>query len=117
MSVVQDSTAGPPPQRAEDPAVAQEVHQLLERIQSWVNVPRLMQELGVTERHRIPVERLRVEASQLDTMRLQYLARGTNGPTYPQSTGTSVHDEDEPCLLYTSPSPRDGLLSRMPSSA
>ena len=27
--------------------------------------------------------------------------------------------EDEPraCLLYTSPSPRDGLLSRMPSSA
>ena len=24
---------------------------------------------------------------------------------------------DIPCLLYTSPSPRDGLLSRMPSSA
>ena len=24
---------------------------------------------------------------------------------------------NEPCLLYTSPSPRDGLLSRMPSSA
>ena len=24
---------------------------------------------------------------------------------------------DCPCLLYTSPSPRDGLLSRMPSSA
>ena len=24
---------------------------------------------------------------------------------------------DFPCLLYTSPSPRDGLLSRMPSSA
>ena len=27
----------------------------------------------------------------------------------------SVHKEA--CLLYTSPSPRDGLLSRMPSSA
>ena len=26
-------------------------------------------------------------------------------------------DEHEACLLYTSPSPRDGLLSRMPSSA
>ena len=26
-------------------------------------------------------------------------------------------DKLEPCLLYTSPSPRDGLLSRMPSSA
>ena len=27
------------------------------------------------------------------------------------------HREHEDCLLYTSPSPRDGLLSRMPSSA
>ena len=26
-------------------------------------------------------------------------------------------DIDTACLLYTSPSPRDGLLSRMPSSA
>ena len=26
-------------------------------------------------------------------------------------------DDPRPCLLYTSPSPRDGLLSRMPSSA
>ena len=26
-------------------------------------------------------------------------------------------NEDMVCLLYTSPSPRDGLLSRMPSSA
>ena len=26
-------------------------------------------------------------------------------------------DDYEDCLLYTSPSPRDGLLSRMPSSA
>ena len=25
--------------------------------------------------------------------------------------------KNKPCLLYTSPSPRDGLLSRMPSSA
>ena len=28
-----------------------------------------------------------------------------------------VHTWDKNCLLYTSPSPRDGLLSRMPSSA
>ena len=28
-----------------------------------------------------------------------------------------VFDFLTPCLLYTSPSPRDGLLSRMPSSA
>ena len=29
----------------------------------------------------------------------------------------SVRTQVIPCLLYTSPSPRDGLLSRMPSSA
>ena len=30
----------------------------------------------------------------------------------------AIHDTTlGPCLLYTSPSPRDGLLSRMPSSA
>ena len=28
-----------------------------------------------------------------------------------------IVDHPYPCLLYTSPSPRDGLLSRMPSSA
>ena len=28
-----------------------------------------------------------------------------------------VHWMHQACLLYTSPSPRDGLLSRMPSSA
>ena len=28
-----------------------------------------------------------------------------------------VEDDCRGCLLYTSPSPRDGLLSRMPSSA
>ena len=29
----------------------------------------------------------------------------------------NAHGTSTPCLLYTSPSPRDGLLSRMPSSA
>ena len=28
-----------------------------------------------------------------------------------------LRNESKGCLLYTSPSPRDGLLSRMPSSA
>ena len=30
---------------------------------------------------------------------------------------TPIESEVRNCLLYTSPSPRDGLLSRMPSSA
>ena len=29
----------------------------------------------------------------------------------------TIDTHDDICLLYTSPSPRDGLLSRMPSSA
>ena len=29
----------------------------------------------------------------------------------------NIYDRANSCLLYTSPSPRDGLLSRMPSSA
>ena len=40
------------------------------------------------------------------------LATGCFNPE--RSTGVFVIDS---CLLYTSPSPRDGLLSRMPSSA
>ena len=35
----------------------------------------------------------------------------------PAAGGTLVTTTDGICLLYTSPSPRDGLLSRMPSSA
>ena len=35
----------------------------------------------------------------------------------PQMAGPARDDRLEICLLYTSPSPRDGLLSRMPSSA
>ena len=33
------------------------------------------------------------------------------------ASGTGFEDGTYSCLLYTSPSPRDGLLSRMPSSA
>ena len=32
-------------------------------------------------------------------------------------SGLSGSGDGKDCLLYTSPSPRDGLLSRMPSSA
>ena len=32
-------------------------------------------------------------------------------------TGLGIDEALKACLLYTSPSPRDGLLSRMPSSA
>ena len=36
---------------------------------------------------------------------------------YPSDMGMAGGAMYKNCLLYTSPSPRDGLLSRMPSSA
>ena len=39
-----------------------------------------------------------------------------NGVAYGNNTFVAVGD-DGTCLLYTSPSPRDATLSRMPSSA
>ena len=41
----------------------------------------------------------------------------TNGVAATQFTQAIVRQVASLCLLYTSPSPRDGLLSRMPSSA
>ena len=38
-------------------------------------------------------------------------------PSVSVSAGTVDRGQISSCLLYTSPSPRDGLLSRMPSSA
>ena len=48
-----------------------------------------------------------------------------NGDSWHRHWGRGRNNEIQPshyrqandCLLYTSPSPRDGLLSRMPSSA
>ena len=39
------------------------------------------------------------------------------GKTFAFGIPMVEHINPESCLLYTSPSPRDGLLSRMPSSA
>ena len=36
---------------------------------------------------------------------------------YLEIYGDYIGEKAQDCLLYTSPSPRDGLLSRMPSSA
>ena len=46
----------------------------------------------------------------------QGMILGQDGSKMSKSRG-NVINPDETCLLYTSPSPRDGLLSRMPSSA
>ena len=42
---------------------------------------------------------------------------GVSSPGFEWAVDTIITNHANPCLLYTSPSPRDGLLSRMPSSA
>ena len=44
-------------------------------------------------------------------------ASATNIPSATSTVTGLLTSTDYACLLYTSPSPRDGLLSRMPSSA
>ena len=48
---------------------------------------------------------------------LVYATSTTLCPPLPSITTSLFHSRLKTCLLYTSPSPRDGLLSRMPSSA
>ena len=50
-----------------------------------------------------------------DTSGAIYTGRGDVVVVAQSEIGTPLHLGT--CLLYTSPSPRDGLLSRMPSSA
>ena len=45
------------------------------------------------------------------------MARGINKVIIVGNCGQDPETRYMPCLLYTSPSPRDRLLSRMPSSA
>ena len=62
----------------------------------------------------------------LDVRRTSFLVRGSNLPAQTLGEiaipfrGRSIYiagDRPEPCLLYTSPSPRDKRQARMPSSA
>ena len=63
----------------------------------------------------------RVEADDPDTITLRHVTRARDELQRSlQRTTNRLRNhlaQYFPCLLYTSPSPRDGLLSRMPSSA
>ena len=56
------------------------------------------------------------DASKLKDMKQPLLATSTDGVGTKTEIARALGKYDT-CLLYTSPSPRDGLLSRMPSSA
>ena len=53
---------------------------------------------------------------KLDSIKETHNVIAFDLPGHGYTTGPLFTDV-ESCLLYTSPSPRDGLLSRMPSSA
>ena len=67
----------------------------------------------------------KIEVNTIDVQCGSTLTVGSSGKTVTLATGasqsgfgrTGTVDWCITCLLYTSPSPRDGLLSRMPSSA
>ena len=78
-------------------------------------------ECSVTQEKGLPVLHYALNHAALDTLTQRHLGRtlllavGTPGDaTHIIDTYRSL---TQICLLYTSPSPRDGLLSRMPSSA
>ena len=77
---------------------AESIEELFDEIPAELRIEHLY---GVPEAHtEMEVSRLMRERAAVDGSPLCFI-------------GAGAYD----CLLYTSPSPRDGLLSRMPSSA
>src|SRR5664279_3207689 len=70
----------------------------------------------IAEAYRIPPPLLAKILQRLTKAGLLRSHAGMNGG-YALSKDARDISAYEVCLLYTSPSPRDGLLSRMPSSA
>ena len=81
----------------------------------------LAQEAGVGQHHIHSVLNVIAKARELGYMRapdeLFVPIKQINDVPDRETLLLMTGSQGEPCLLYTSPSPRDGLLSRMPSSA
>ena len=70
------------------------------------------EETGAEKVKRKAYEKANKERGIEQEAKRDYKLFGTTEQNIPQ-----VNPMGDVCLLYTSPSPRDGLLSRMPSSA
>ena len=63
-------------------------------------------------------QRLNAQRAERKAARQARLERGPSGQSLALGTGhVTIVSYTQCCLLYTSPSPRDATLSRMPSSA
>ena len=76
-----------------------------EAAQAGIDVFRVFDSLNLIENMKVSIEEVRLQ-NKICEGTICY----TNDVTNPKENKYT-------CLLYTSPSPRDGLLSRMPSSA
>ena len=56
-------------------------------------------------------------STYVNDLRLNEMGTGDESGNWGVVTNLNLELIGEACLLYTSPSPRDGLLPRMPSSA
>ena len=71
-----------------------------------------------TEFGKLYVEGKKEDSETVETFVHQGLAKRSFTRVWTITDDTEIRDvQFRDCLLYTSPSPRDGLLSRMPSSA
>ena len=71
--------------------------------------------LSVAAHPEIPFPRVRGEVALADGSNLDIVAALDEGEQLKEEGRVALHFQC--CLLYTSPSPRDATLSRMPSSA
>ena len=62
------------------------------------------------------IDKMGSDLSVVNAARVSFAKKSDWDHSIPFAEGNILKDSDV-CLLYTSPSPRDGLLSRMPSSA
>ena len=58
-----------------------------------------------------------LETGYFENMKIGIAGHPEGSPDISETDLDKAMIDKKPCLLYTSPSPRDGLLSRMPSSA
>ena len=91
--------------------VQHQIRKISERYELFVDPEKKIQELSVGEQQRVEIVKVLFRGA-----RILILDEPTAVLT-PQESNALYEIMQRICLLYTSPSPRDGLLSRMPTYA
>ena len=102
--------------------VIADVHEVLDAMYAFADKVRSGEWKGVTGKPITTVVNIGIGGSDLGPVMVYealkpYVQDGLEARFISNIDPTDVTEKTRGCLLYTSPSPRDGLLSRMPSSA